>query len=227
MALESLNRYIKREKLKDNGNIRLEKLLNVLEEVVDDKMWKRIITLKRPNRNSYQGRAVVLAHKKAETMKNYIQEEGYGHFNVKSSKNDKYYNVLYKEPCMYTNCREMFCEACKVCFHKYKCECVEYSVKNTTCKHVHVVAMYERERQQFLTATETEEVPSIIPQIINDQVSVNDEEISDFLGEKSSAVNCIRGINMEEKRSLVMEQALNYLNQMSNLDNNSFAGMSL
>lgn len=64
MALESLNRYIKREKLKDNGNIRLEKLLNVLEEVVDDKMWKRIITLKRPNRNSYQGRAVVLAHKK-------------------------------------------------------------------------------------------------------------------------------------------------------------------
>lgn len=87
--------------------------------------------------------------------------------------------------------------------------------------------MYERERQQFLTATETEEVPSIIPQIINDQVSVNDEEISDFLGEKSSAVNCIRGINMEEKRSLVMEQALNYLNQMSNLDNNSFAGMSL
>lgn len=123
---------------------------------------------------------------------------------------------------MYTNCREMFCEACKVCFHKYKCECVEYSVKSTTCKHVHVVAMYEQERQQFLTASTTEEVPSIENEILqtNDQ-----KEISDFLGERSTAVNCNREISIEQKKSLVMEQALNYLNQMSGLDNNSFAGI--
>lgn len=216
MALESLNRYIKKEKLKDNGNIRLEKLLNVLEEVVDDKMWKRIILLKRPNRNTYQGRAVVLAHKKAELMKGCVKEEGFGHFSVKSSKSDKYYNVHYKESCVNINCREMFCAACKVCFHKYRCECVEYLVKSITCKHVHVVALYERERLKLVSGI----------QEVSCQKETNNNEISEFLEQKAATLtNYPEKIDVAQRRNLVMEGAFNYINQMFNLDDNAFQGL--
>lgn len=42
MAIESLNCYFEKENLHDMGNVRLEKLLNVLE-VVDDKIISKNI----------------------------------------------------------------------------------------------------------------------------------------------------------------------------------------
>ncbi|ENN83136.1 hypothetical protein YQE_00503, partial [Dendroctonus ponderosae] len=42
MALESLNRVLKYDTLSGNCNIRIEKLLDMLEELVADKMWKII-----------------------------------------------------------------------------------------------------------------------------------------------------------------------------------------
>ncbi|KAL1488029.1 hypothetical protein ABEB36_015402 [Hypothenemus hampei] len=215
MSLESLNRCIKKEKLKGNGNIRVEKLLKVLEEVVDDKMWKRIITIKRPHRNTYQGRAVAKAHRKAELLKNHVEEKGYGHFIIKTT--DKYYNITYKDVCMLNKCREMFCEACEVCFHKYRCECVKYLVKSTTCKHVHAVALYERgQRLQFIIGHEEQEETSN-----NNIAQIDDVDIQEFIKEKDT-ISSTTDIDLVEKRALITEQASNYMNQMFNLDDKAF-----
>lgn len=208
MAVESLNRYIKKDKLMDRCHIRLEKLLNVLEEVVDDKMWKRILSIKRPNRNTYQGRVVIKAHRKATSILNKIKqnEQSERWFTVESASG--HYNVIYQKTCN-SDCREMYCQACHVCMHKYKCECVEYTVKNTTCKHVHAVAIYENKVEAL---NQTSDLPP----------SENDHEITNFLMERNTGPPII--ISEEQKRNLVLQNAFNYMNQMSNLDEDSFKG---
>ncbi|CAH0545956.1 unnamed protein product [Brassicogethes aeneus] len=208
MALESLNRYIKKEKLHNNGYIRLEKLLDVLEEVVDDKMWKRIISIKRPHRNTYQGRTVAKAHRQAELIKNCVKVKGFGSFIIKS--NEKTYCVTYKETCLSKNCREMFCEACKVCFHKYRCECIEYVVKSTTCKHVHVVAMYEQ--KQLLNNISFNEEINLNP--------INEGEINEFLLEKNLKTG--NEVDLTLRRKFVSDHVKNYVNDMLTLNDDAF-----
>ncbi|XP_045473475.1 uncharacterized protein LOC123679937 [Harmonia axyridis] len=66
MAIESLNKVLKHNKMRGNQNIRIEKLLDLLEELVNDKMWKKIIETERPTANSYQSRTNREAHLKAE-----------------------------------------------------------------------------------------------------------------------------------------------------------------
>ncbi|XP_050310793.1 uncharacterized protein LOC126746526 isoform X4 [Anthonomus grandis grandis] len=68
MAIESLNKVLKYNKMNGKQNIRIEKLLDLLDELVDERMWKRIINVERPNANNYQHKICQSAHKKAEEM---------------------------------------------------------------------------------------------------------------------------------------------------------------
>lgn len=214
MAIESLNRYIKKEKLQDMGNIRLDKLLGVLEEVVDDKMWKRIVAIKRPHRNTYQGRAVARAHKKAEELKTRVKEIGHGQFIVKSSTTDKYYNISYKQPCVSALCREMLCEVCKVCIHKYSCECIEYKVKSMTCKHVHAVCMFESARL-ISTAADNEAQ--------NGSLHIgNEEEICEFLNERKEEPEIV---TEDDLTTLIKNQGINFFKSLDGVDKEHIKGL--
>ncbi|KAL1487971.1 hypothetical protein ABEB36_015352 [Hypothenemus hampei] len=66
MAVESLNKVLKYNKMNGQWNIKIEKLLDLLEDLVKEKMWKTIINSERPNANNYQHKVTVAAHKKAE-----------------------------------------------------------------------------------------------------------------------------------------------------------------
>lgn len=113
MSLESMNCYLKEEKLNGKGNVRIEKLLDILEKMVEDKMWRRIIAFERPNSNNYQTRLVTEAHKKALDIHfDDIKEVGFGEFQVKSSKGETFYSVRFNEVCD-TACRTMTCSECK------------------------------------------------------------------------------------------------------------------
>ncbi|KAF7275536.1 hypothetical protein GWI33_011619 [Rhynchophorus ferrugineus] len=68
VAIESLNKLLKYDELKGHCNIRVEKLLDVLEEIVNEKVWKTIINTERPNFSSYQQRATMQGHKQAEEI---------------------------------------------------------------------------------------------------------------------------------------------------------------
>jgi hypothetical protein len=106
-------------------------------------MWHRILSIERPSAGNYQDRIVIKAHKKAEEMMNTTQiiKEAFGQFKVKSSKGNQFYEVMYNEICE-SECRALFCRVCKVYVHRYRCECPEYAVRNTMCKHIHIVCMY-------------------------------------------------------------------------------------
>jgi hypothetical protein len=77
-----------------------------------------------------------MAHKKAEGLLNLIQAVEFGKFQVKSSTaGEKFYMVCYNELCD-EDCRNVYCNKCKTCIHKYAGECIECSVKTALCKHI-------------------------------------------------------------------------------------------
>ncbi|KAF2878711.1 hypothetical protein ILUMI_27463 [Ignelater luminosus] len=84
MALESLNNLLKTNQIKRRTNITVEKLLDKIEDLVDSKMWQRILDMERPNANSYQDKVTLKRHKTAERMdRNLITEVGFGEFQEK------------------------------------------------------------------------------------------------------------------------------------------------
>ncbi|KAI4470817.1 hypothetical protein MML48_1g12453 [Holotrichia oblita] len=70
MAIESFNNLLKTNQLKRKAKVTIEKLLDTIEDLVDIKMWQRILNIERPNVNNYQDRIIIKAHRKAEAMKN-------------------------------------------------------------------------------------------------------------------------------------------------------------
>lgn len=108
-------------------------------------MWKRLLAIERPNANNYQDRIIAKAHKLAAAIvkSTKIEQSGaFGEFKVKSSKGDTFYTININQICE-KQCRKLYCRVCKICIHRYKCTCPEYVVKNTLCKHIHLVRMYE------------------------------------------------------------------------------------
>ncbi|XP_072387011.1 uncharacterized protein [Diabrotica undecimpunctata] len=94
-----------------------------------------------------QDKVIVKAHKIAEMMKEKVEVKKnvkvYGQFQVKSFRDpNKLYNVSIRQLCENV-CKTLFCRVCKICIHRYQCDCAEYVVRNTLCKHVHLVRMYE------------------------------------------------------------------------------------
>jgi hypothetical protein len=207
MSVESLNNFLKNNQLKRRTKITIEKLLNSLEELVDIKMWHRILSIERPSAGNYQDRIVIKAHKKAEEMKNTIQiiKEAFGQFKVKSSKGDQFYEVMYNEICE-SECRTLFCRVCKVCVHRYRCECSEYAVRNTMCKHIHMVCMYEeRVGTNYVTDSVVEMLKEQPSQIKN----YHQEEIKKCVEEKIATEDL--SIDKETKRNIEDENLMHFL----------------
>ncbi|XP_025836241.1 LOW QUALITY PROTEIN: tigger transposable element-derived protein 1-like [Agrilus planipennis] len=114
MALESLNNLLNTNQIKRRSNITIENLLDKIDKLVDEKMWQRILNMERPNANTYQNKV------------------------VKSSSENLNYNVTYNELGQ-RECKMLYCSACQICIHRYKCECQQYAVKTNICKHVHLI----------------------------------------------------------------------------------------
>ncbi|XP_044761586.1 uncharacterized protein LOC123318880 [Coccinella septempunctata] len=185
MALESLNNILKTNQLKRKANVTIDLLLNEIENLVDGKMWQRILKMERPHSNNYQDRLVVRAHKAAEILhsekKTEVLDVGFGEFLVKSSTGDKFYKVVYHELCE-IECRTLFCKICKVCIHRYRCECPEFAIKTNMCKHIHLVCLHEQRSGSDSVLGDVAiqlslEKPSVIKE-------ANSEEIQDFIKEK-------------------------------------------
>lgn len=219
MALESLNNLLKTNQLKRKAKVTIEKLLDAIEDLVDIKMWQRILNLERPNANNYQDRIIIKAHKKAEATKDKIEvveKEGvFGEFQVKSSKNNNIYNVSFKKVCE-TECKTLFCRVCKVCIHRYECDCPEYVVRNTMCKHVHLVRMHEERKGSNYVADSTAKVLGQ-----NSQIKLlHQEEIAQFVEEKVE-----HGANEtteSNSRSIWISSIINWFQGLDNVDDNTF-----
>ncbi|XP_030767273.1 uncharacterized protein LOC115891022 isoform X2 [Sitophilus oryzae] len=224
MALESLNNLLKTNQLKRKSNITIDRLLEEIENLVDGKMWQRILMFERPHSNTYQDRIVTKAHKLAEIMKaNHVEvlEVGFGEFRVKSSTGNSFYKILYKELCE-TECKTLYCKICKVCIHRYICDCPEYAIKTTICKHIHLVCLHEHRPG-------SESVLGDVAQLLSKNKSSDikeehKEEIEDFIREKRSNNNDLPMIDDTEDYNLTQrtEIANTFKNFILSLNGEAF-----
>jgi glutamate synthase domain-containing protein 2 len=53
MSVASLNNFLKTNQLRRKTKVTIEKRLDTLEELVDVKMWHRILSFERPNAANY------------------------------------------------------------------------------------------------------------------------------------------------------------------------------
>lgn len=97
MALESMNNFLKTNQMR-HSNICVEKLLDLLEKLVDLKMWQRILKMERPTSNTYQDKIVMKEHKLAtkESLTG-VSEVSCGNFRVKCSTGKVAYSVCYNK----------------------------------------------------------------------------------------------------------------------------------
>ncbi|XP_050311326.1 uncharacterized protein LOC126746948 isoform X2 [Anthonomus grandis grandis] len=208
MAVESLNKVLKYNKMNGKQNIRIEKLLDLLDDLVDERMWKRIINMERPNANNYQHKICQSAHKKAEEMVGNNGNVSYselGHFKARSfSDNHKLYCVNYNEVCD-EDCRAMYCEKCKICKHKYNGDCPDYTVKSVMCKHIHAVALFEQ-RSEYVSGfmDEMQEDNNLYVNEPSTSKTVYENEVNYFLDETENRMNVT--IDFERKREICLEQ---------------------
>lgn len=222
MAIESLNNLLKTNQLKRKARVTIEKLLDTIDDLVDIKMWKRIVDIERPNANNYQDRVIIKAHKKAEAIKNSVRVTKdplvFGLYKVISTSNSEIiYNIHLKQVCE-KECRTLYCRVCKICIHRYECECPEYVVRNTLCKHVHLVRMYEK---RMGTSSVLDELSQNLSEHSNIRPQQK-EEINEFIKEKvvdASEVQVQNQSSVEIKR-------LHLHNFIDNLDNEKFCMFS-
>lgn len=145
--------------------------------------------MERPHSNTYQDRLVIKAHKLAQTMKTKnieVVEVGFGEFQVKSSTSDNLYRICYNELCE-TECRTSYCTLCKVCIHRYRCDCPQYAIKTTTCKHIHLVCLYEQRKGSESVLCDVAKI--IAEEKSSDIKEGHNEEIENFIREKRTENN--------------------------------------
>ncbi|XP_050503242.1 uncharacterized protein LOC126882376 [Diabrotica virgifera virgifera] len=217
MSLESLNNLLKTNYLNRTATGGIEKLLDTMDELVEVKMWKRIVDIKRPNANNYQDRTIIQAHRGAERIKRKMEVtknmEVYGQYQVRSLTDPNILqNVTLRQVCE-SECKMLFCRVCKICIHRYQCDCRVYAVRNTLCQHVHLVRMYE---ESVGTNSVLDDAARCLGEtsIIK---SRHEEEINEFIRGTLEQTNLTQE---KTKRNLQQE----YVNNMMNkLDDESFA----
>ncbi|KAJ8913914.1 hypothetical protein NQ315_005711 [Exocentrus adspersus] len=200
MTIESLNKLLKYNKMCGQRNIRVEKLLDLLDEIVDEKMWKKIIYSERPNSNNYQHKITMESHKKAEHMSDMVETSECG-FKVQScSEKDKYYLVYYNELCD------------KDCRTGYKCQCPENTIKSVICKHIHAVALFEARSKSVLRSCNIDMSDENDILYIDEPSSSQlhyQNDITNFIQENSVKLEH-KPLNFDERREVMMAEIVNF-----------------
>lgn len=171
--------------------------------------------MERPHSNTYQVRLVIKAHKLAQTMeRNNIEvlEVGFGEFQVKSSTSNNFYKIYYNELCE-TECKTSYCRICKVCIHRYRCDCPEYAIKTTMCKHIHLVCLYEHRKGSESVLGDVAELLS--KEKSSDIKEGHNEEIKNFISEKRSESQNLTTIDETTNREAEIKTLTNFLRSLN------------
>ena len=142
MHVESMHKIIKYFYLQGKSVQRLDKGLHAVLNFIRDKTVERIIKNTK-GKNNYHIQQILKRHRTSITSNfqlNMLNNE----FEV-TSQNDKIYFV--KEKCR-TKCCELACQYCNICIHSYTCDCADFFIHNTICKHIHFVAFQHADNNQ-------------------------------------------------------------------------------
>lgn len=138
MHLESMHRAIKHIYLKGKTCQRLDKSLNALMELVQHKLFDRLTTLEKGGKITSKLRDLRIRHKKSLEMDEnlIVQKVDSSCWEVSASSGTEVYTVHTAD----TKCKcDIACKHCASCIHKYRCSCIDSSIKWNMCKHIHLL----------------------------------------------------------------------------------------
>lgn len=161
MFVESFHRLLKVVYLQNKQNRRVDRLLNTLLTIAKDKAYERLIKIEK-GKSTHRVCELNKRHKTAEAL---LQDSGYklpikdtsASWKVYGSKGNEYKVDKMVENC---DCR-VLCRSCNTCTHMYKCTCADYLVHNTVCKHIHIVKIVNKNIQNVLEGTTTNDLSEV------------------------------------------------------------------
>ena len=139
--------------------------------------------------------------------------------------------IVLENPSCPTNCH-LLCNECAICIHKYSCTCVDYLIKHTICKHIHLV---ESSKTGKVFRTVTSDGAKFSGMLIADTshqlpkenkiVSIKDSihQLLSRIHILSEKCSSLTELKMAEKHLITTEQIL----QMAKLNSTTFCTQTI
>lgn len=134
MFLESMHKTIKYFYLNGRKVKRLDKGLHAVLKYTRDKIIERLIKCTK-GKNSTAKREILKRHKSSLTSKFEIIDND-NNWVLKSNGNE----YLIQKNIAVDKCCLLICQECDICVHAYTCDCSDFFIKSTICKHIHYIA---------------------------------------------------------------------------------------
>ena len=179
MYVESFHNVLKSAYMERKANRRVDTLLHILLRVARDKVFERLIKLEK-NVQSKKQHSITKRHTVVVAVLPAQTSQGWPIPSC-SQAGHSYLVMPAKETC---SCH-LHCHLCDCCPHMYECSCIDFCVHATVCKHIHTVHQLRRAADLSLDNTDTaappddsnesENLASVIPNVVQDGVSTADE----------------------------------------------------
>lgn len=141
MHVESMHKTIKYCYLEAKKIKRLDKGIFAIISYIRNKIIERIIKNTKGLSSNHISEIDKRHHKSISS--NFEIEVMYNDlWRVDDKTNKKVYTIARKiDPA--SSCCKLICKMCNICVHTYQCNCVDYCIRYTICKHIHYVVLYE------------------------------------------------------------------------------------
>jgi hypothetical protein len=141
MHIERFHKTLKYSYLNAKNNKRLDKTIDALMKLLEDKKHDRLIALHKGKltsklktiRNRHD------ASKNLQTTNIVASENSWMVPSASKNRNDISYTI---NKVLDTCSCKLICNECKSCIHKYQCTCLDYSIRSNMCKHIHLICRY-------------------------------------------------------------------------------------
>ena len=147
MYVEAFHHVLKYIYMKGKVNKRVDKCIHVLK-FARDKAFERLVKLEKGKVTAriHVIMARHLASQKSPT--HLVTEQSDTSWIVTSHDGQRDYYVTWETDGCQLQCLK--CTECDICVHSYSCNCPDHLIHNTICKHIHLVARFQREKPAAL-----------------------------------------------------------------------------
>ncbi|GFW28103.1 uncharacterized protein TNCV_2817821 [Trichonephila clavipes] len=200
MKLERWHRELKYEE--GGGLRRLDKSLSLVLKTISKKLMGRIISMERGKLTAKISTIRMRHETSCTVMQAYTAEELQPTKWIVYKTVDNGINTYEVNKVKDCDC-PIRCDACQICVHSLTCNCVDYAVRFTICKHIHYVC------QKF---------PFMVANVSDETVLLVDEDSNRLRREKEAILKEMeKSVVHEEPTELVYEQVKRDVQSLNNV----------
>ncbi|XP_054281155.1 uncharacterized protein LOC128998794 [Macrosteles quadrilineatus] len=201
MSIENFNKVLKYCYLKGKKVKRLDKTLFAILNLIKDKLFDLIIKIEK-GKLVRKLQCLRNRHKSSLSLDSeMITKLSDGIWQVLSSKNEEFYTIKKIQNC--TNC-QLVCTHCKSCFHQYNCSCIDNSIRNNMCKHIHLLCRSMCGVEDEVSVGLTENQEDLIIDVDCESANKMEFTLLDELSE-NMPVACSSS-SLDEKKKALLEE---------------------